>query len=80
VEAHLDERAEARHRLVDRVVDDLEDEVVESARSRVAHVHAGALADRLDALEHLDAVGAVGVGGGVGLGVQVRIWHLAFSI
>ena len=46
----------ARERLVDGVVDDLVDEVVEAARARRADVHAGAQADRLEALEHGDVL------------------------
>src|SRR5690606_6345012 len=50
---HVDEVAVPRERLVDRVVDDLVDEVVETTRPGRADVHAGALADRFEALEHL---------------------------
>ena len=46
--------AVAGHRLVDAVVDDLEDEVVEAALVRAADVHTGAAPDRLQALEDLD--------------------------
>jgi hypothetical protein len=45
----------AGHRLVDRVVDDLPDEVVEPAPVGRADVHARATTDRLEALEDLDA-------------------------
>ena len=49
-------------RLVDRVVDELEDHVVEAREVvGVADVHAGALADGLEPLEELDRVGGVGV-------------------
>jgi hypothetical protein len=47
------------HRLVDRVVDDLPDQVMETARVGRADVHARALADSLEALEDLDAGGVV---------------------
>lgn len=65
VRAHddLDVVAVARERLVDGVVDDLVDQVVQAARPRRADVHAGALADRLEALEDLDLVRAVVAGG-----------------
>ena len=78
-------------RLVDRVVDDLPDQVVQAALTGRADVHAGALADRFEALEHLDRGGVVlrldpalghggrrgGVGGLVGLdGVDVAHAHL----
>ena len=46
-------------RLVDRVVDDLVDEVVQSARPGRADVHARALADRLEPLEDGDVLGVV---------------------
>ena len=55
----LDRLGVAGHRLVDRVVDDLPDEVVEAARVGRADVHARALADSLEALEDLDAGGVV---------------------
>ena len=44
----------AGQRFVDRVVDDLVDEVVQAALGRRADVHAGAFANRLEPLEHLD--------------------------
>ena len=53
----------AGHGLVDGVVDDLVDEVVEAADAGGADVHAGPLADGLEALEDRDRAGAVGVGG-----------------
>ena len=50
----------AGERLVDRVVGDLEHHVVEArAVVGVADIHAGALAHRVEALEDLDAVGAI---------------------
>ena len=53
--------AVAGERLVDGVVDDLVDEVVQTARAGRADVHAGALANRFESLEHLDLVRAVRV-------------------
>ena len=50
---------EAGHRLVDGVVDDLPDEVVQAGEPGGADVHARALAHRIEALEHLDVLGAV---------------------
>ena len=55
VQRHVDVPAVAGHRLVDRVVDDLVDQVMQPARRRVADVHARAQPDRLDPLEHPDA-------------------------
>ncbi len=46
--------AEAGHRFVDGVVDDLDDEVVQPALIGAADVHGGPAADRLQPLEHLD--------------------------
>jgi hypothetical protein len=59
VDRHLDVARLTRHRLVDRVGDDLPDEVVETANVRRTDVHAGALPDSLEPLEHLDALGRV---------------------
>jgi hypothetical protein len=50
----------AGERLVDRVVDDLVDQMVEPARTGGADVHAGTLADGLEALQDRDVLGAVG--------------------
>ena len=46
----------AGERFVDRVVDDLVDQVVEAARPGGADVHAGTLADRVEALEDCDVL------------------------
>ena len=46
----------AGERFVDRVVDDLVDQVVEAPRPRGADVHAGTLADRVEALEDCDVL------------------------
>jgi hypothetical protein len=55
----------AGERLVDGVVDDFVDHVVQArAVIGVADIHAWALADRVEALEHLDRVGAVVFGAG----------------
>src|SRR5262249_30351623 len=51
--------AMARQRLVDGVVHDLPDQVVQAANADVADVHGGALANRLETLEHGDAGGVV---------------------
>jgi hypothetical protein len=48
-------------RLVYRVVDDFVDQVVETARAGRPDVHPGALANRLEALENGDVLGAVAV-------------------
>ena len=55
----VDGVAVAGQRLVDGVVDDLPDQVVQAALAGGADVHAGPLADRLQALEHGDRLGAV---------------------
>src|SRR6188472_2889680 len=51
--------AVAGQRLVDRVVDDLVDEVVQAAYAGRADVHPRALAHRLEALEDGDVLGVV---------------------
>ena len=59
--------AEARERLVDGVVDDLEHHVVQSrAVGGVADVHARTLAHGVEPLEHLDARGVVALRQGFG--------------
>lgn len=59
VDLHVDERAVARQRLVDRVVHHLVHEMVVAALARVADVHGGALAHRLHPLQYLDVGGVV---------------------
>ena len=54
-----DARAVARHRLVDRVVDDLVDEVMQAGRTGGADVHTGALTNGFEAPEHRDVFGVV---------------------
>src|SRR5690606_32677137 len=61
-EGDLDGVAVAGHRLVHGVVDDLLDHVVQAALTGGADVHAGALADRLEALEDGDVRGLVVLG------------------
>src|SRR5207249_6565353 len=51
--------AVARHGFVDRVVDDLIDEVMQASRTGGPDVHAGTLPARLAALVDLEAAGAV---------------------
>ena len=59
MDRHGDRRAAAGQRLVDRVVDDLVDEMVQAALARGADVHAGTLADGLEALQDGDVLGVV---------------------
>ncbi len=67
VERHVHRRGVPGQRLVDRVVDDLVDHVVQArAVVGVADIHAGALADGVQPLEHLDGFGAVCVGVEIG--------------
>src|SRR5262249_32531165 len=55
-------RAEAGERLVDGIVDDLENHVMQAgAVVGVADVHPGPLAHRFEPLQHLDAAGVVGI-------------------
>ena len=62
VDGDVDLIAESGQRLVDRVVDDLVDEVVQPGRAGGPDVHRRALPHRLEAFEDLDLVGAVVVG------------------
>ena len=59
VDGDVDLIAEAGQRLVDRVVDDLVDQMVQPARPGRPDVHRRPLANRLQALENLDLVGGV---------------------
>ena len=52
-------RGETRHKLVHAVVHDFVDEVMQAALVGAADVHAGALADGLHALKHLNIAGGV---------------------
>ena len=56
---HVDSSGAALHRLVDRVVDDLPDEVVKPARSGGTDVHPGPLLDRLEACQDSDVARVV---------------------
>jgi hypothetical protein len=67
VEGDLDAVRVAAGGLVDGVVDELPQQVRQAVGAGAADVHAGALADRLEALEHLDVRGVVA--GGLGLAV-----------
>ncbi len=58
-QSDVDAGAVAGHRLVDRVVHHLRHEMVETARTGRADVHAGPLADRVEALEDRDVDGVV---------------------
>ncbi len=60
LQGHLDEGGVAGHGFVHRIVEDFGGEVVEGGFVGAANIHAGAPADRLEALEHLDLLGAVG--------------------
>ena len=60
VQRDLDFLAKARHRFVDRVVDDFMDKVVQAPAVNGPDVHRGPFSDRLEALQHLDLLGVVG--------------------
>ena len=74
VDRDVDARAVAGERLVDGVVDDLVDEVVQSAHAGGPDVHAGSLANRLETLEHGDVLRVVAAlaGAPVELAVVLR--------
>jgi hypothetical protein len=60
VEDHVDALGVTVDRLVDRVIDDLPEQVMIAARVDPADVHRRTLAHRLEALEHLDVLGGIG--------------------
>ncbi len=62
VQHDFDGRRVAVRRLVDRVVDDLPEQVVQAGLAGPADVHAGALADGFEAFEDLDVGSRVGCG------------------
>jgi hypothetical protein len=64
VENYTNRIAMAGEGLVDRVVNDLVNQMVKAARAGRADVHAGALANRLQALEDGDVLGAIGAAAG----------------
>ena len=59
VDGDFDVRAVARKRFVDGVIDDLAHEMMQPPLVRGADIHTGALADVLEAVEHLDLFRAV---------------------
>ena len=59
VDGHGNLRGVAGHRLVDRVVDHLVDEVMQPAGGGVGDVHAGPLADVLQVAEVFEVLGGV---------------------
>jgi hypothetical protein len=59
VDRHGDFAGKARHHLVDRVVDDLVDQVVKSAGGGIRDVHAGPLADVLQVAEVFEVLGLI---------------------
>jgi hypothetical protein len=64
MDADCDLRAVAGQCLVDRVINDFEDTVVETALIGIADIHIGALAHTFKAFELLDFRGVVNVFGG----------------
>lgn len=64
-DADVDLGGEAGHRLVHRVVDDFPHQVVQAPLTGGPDVHAWTLAHRLQALENLDRLRAVGGWGGI---------------
>ena len=71
----VDAVAEAGHRLVDGVVDDLVDEVVQAALVGRADVHTGAAADGLQPFEDLDIGGCV-----LTLGSFSHVWGNSYLL
>jgi len=60
MEGHFDPVVPVRESLVNRVVDDLVEEVMEAPLTRRADVHARAQPDRLEALENGDVLCGIG--------------------
>src|SRR5215813_6357821 len=77
VQDDLDAVAVAGERLVDRVVDRLVDEVMQAVGARVADVHRGALADRLEAFEDLDVARGVVAAAHAGQRLPPLTWNIA---
>jgi hypothetical protein len=76
VDGDGDERGEARHDLVDGVVDELVDQVMQPLDGAVADVHAVTLADVLAVGELFELVGGVVVGRiAVGIAHAVGFWR-----
>ena len=75
----LDPAGMPRDRLVHRIVDDLGGEMVERPRIGPADIHAGAAADGLQPLQHLDGGSVIIVGRGGGTGSE-KIGHLTNAI
>src|SRR5438445_4106646 len=59
MDRHVDPRAKAREGLVDRVVDDLVDEMVQPAARHRPDVHRRPAPHRLQTLQDLDGIGLV---------------------
>jgi hypothetical protein len=55
----VDDAAEARYGLIDRIVDDLVDEVMEARGTSGPDIHGRSLTDRIEAFENLDGTGVV---------------------
>ncbi len=69
---HLDEGGVPGDGFVHRVVDDFREQVVQRLLVGAADIHAGAAADRLQPLQHLDVVGGIaafGIAAAAGAGV-----------
>ena len=75
VDRDVDARAVAGERLVDGVVDDLVDEVVQTAHAGRPDVHAGSLANRLEPLEHGDVLRVVAAFAGATVELAVVLRH-----
>ncbi len=58
-EADIDLGREAGHGLVDRVVDDLPDQMVQASLTGRADIHTRSFADRLEPFEDFDGFGTV---------------------
>ena len=80
VELELDALGVAGHRLVHGVVQHLGDQMVQRPLVGAADIHAGAPADRLQALQHLDVVRGVAVAAGALAGKVEQVGHALRSM
>ena len=59
IQDHIDTVAMSAHSLIDAVVDQLPDQVVQTADPDITDVHGGALSHGFQSLEHLYVVGCI---------------------
>jgi len=65
-EDHFDTIAVARHRLVNSIVHEFLDQLMKTGLVRRSDIHTGTATDRFEALEDLDLISRITVGGRLG--------------